>query len=206
MYVRAFVPIPSIGDAGDGSGKMTHKAHCRSPADQEIERYEQESSFVVAVLMFVQIVGVDGEQSHGKAAAPDGGTIGEEVEEYADKDRCPDPEIPRPLLSVGVFYYPTYDDEKEDIAHDMPKSSMEEAIEDEFPEKSQETDRIIVDSPIDDDFRIYRIDQGAKDGQHRDYRNRAFPVYVPEIRHSDIDLFHRRSIWFSLVLQSSSSA
>jgi hypothetical protein len=59
---------------------------------------------------------------------------------------------------MRVFYDATNKDEENDIAQEMPESTMEKTVEDELSEESEKSNRIVVNSSINDYFRIYPVD------------------------------------------------
>lgn len=136
--MRIFVSVPCIESSGDSSCKVSHKAHCSTKSQHEIYDDKENCSLEIFVLsVFVEIICVDCKEWHSKTTSSNRWIFWEEIEKYADKNCCPDPQSPSPLFSVAVFYNAADKEEKYDIAQEMPEPTMEEAIENELSEKSK---------------------------------------------------------------------
>lgn len=59
---------------------------------------------------------------------------------------------------MSIFYHAADKEEKYDITEEMPESTMEETIEYELSEESEEANRIAVYSAINDYLRIDPVD------------------------------------------------
>lgn len=203
FHVRVFVSVPCVQCSCDSSCKVSHKAHCSTHAQNEIYNYKENRPFQIFMFfMFVKVISIDSEEWHGKSTSSNSWILWKLIEEYSYKDCCPDPESPCPFFPMSVFDHPAYKEEKYNIAQEVPESTMQKTIENEFSEESKETNRIVIYSTIDYNFRVYPIYYCSKQWEYRYNINRAFPVYVLPVRHLEIELFHTRSIYFSLILQT----
>ncbi len=138
---------------------MPHKTHCSAKSEYEIYDYEEQCSLEIFVLLvLVKIIGIDGEEWHGKTTSANSRILGKLIEEYANKNCRPDPESPGPFFTMSVLYHPPYKEEKYDIAQEMPESTMKEAVEYEFSEESEEANRIVIDATIDDNLWVDHVE------------------------------------------------
>lgn len=200
--MRIFVSVPCIESSGDSSCKVSHKAHCSTKSQHEIYDDKENCSLEIFVLsVFVKIICVNCEEWHSKTTSSNRRIFWEEIEKYTNKNCRPDPESPSPFFSVRVFYHATNKEKKNDIAQEMPESTMEETVKDELSEESEKSNRIVVNSSVNDYFRIYPVDDCTEQWEYGYDIDRAFPVDILPIWHLEVELFHGMIIEFSLILQ-----
>lgn len=108
--------------------------------------------------MLVKVISIDGEERHGKSTSANSRILRKLIEEYANKDCCPDPESPGPFFTMSVLYHPADKEKKYDIAQEMPEPTMEKAIENELSQETKETNRIVIDATIDDNLWIDHVE------------------------------------------------